>query len=107
MPSFTEATVTFGTIPLGLHSAPEHVFAYPAIRPLTLFYTTLIGFRRLSDIGRLCLVFGTTAHSPLLVALFRLWLKASACSLLRPALPWVRRPGSCDRVRRATATFVD
>jgi hypothetical protein len=72
MPSFTETTMTFGTIPLGLHSAPEYVCAYPAIRPLTLFCTALIGFRRLSDIGCLCLLFGIIAHSPLLVALFRL-----------------------------------
>src|SRR5215211_7070434 len=68
MPSFTEATVTLGTIPLGLCSAPEHIFANPAIRPLTLFYTVLIGFRRLSDIGCfylcLCLTVPTTAHLP-------------------------------------------
>jgi len=44
VPSFTEAPVTLGTITLRLCPAPENVFAYPAIYPLTLVNQILAAF---------------------------------------------------------------
>jgi hypothetical protein len=44
VPAFTEATVTFGTVALGLCPTPEHVFAYPAIHPFTFVNKMLVAF---------------------------------------------------------------
>jgi hypothetical protein len=62
MPSFTEASMTFCARALRLRTAPEDVFANPAIYPFALFNKALLAWRTLDCIRDVQLLFRSAAH---------------------------------------------